>query len=427
MNEVSKINVLVFPCGAENAIEIYQALRYSLHVNIIGASSIEDHGRICFPNYIANVPNISDEGFDEVFSNIILNNDIDVVFATHDSVAEKLAELALKSDFHLVNGDINTTRIARSKSETYRLFQDCVWCSTIWPTPESVSHWPAIIKPDKGQGGQGVRLVADQDDASRALEECPSPLLVEYLPREELTVDCFTDAFGRLVWIGPRTRERVRAGIAMRSRHVTLEKDVENIARIINQRMVLRGPWFFQLKRSSTGVFKLLEVSCRISGTSVAQRARGINLPLMTIHDFLGRRVTPLPSKHIMLIERSIQTKAKIEIAYKNVFVDLDDTLIHEGSVVPAVISFIYQAISENKKVFLITRHAHDLNETLHRARISINIFDAIYHITDGKSKADFICKDSIFIDNHFPEREDVYNKIKCLVLDVDAVALLIK
>jgi hypothetical protein len=43
-----RTRVLVFPCGAETATEIHQALRYSLHVELFGASSVDDHGRFRF-------------------------------------------------------------------------------------------------------------------------------------------------------------------------------------------------------------------------------------------------------------------------------------------------------------------------------------------------------------------------------------------
>lgn len=421
-----KLNVLVFPCGAENASEIYQALRYSQHVQVTGASGVEDHGRFRFPAYIGDVPNISDPQFAAAFDHLIRAHQIDVVFATHDSVAEQLAILAASGGFYLVNGDVRATWIARRKRETYRLFQDCAWTPQVWQTPDEIPAWPVIVKPDMGQGAQGVSLVANADAARSALASCDAPLLVEYLPGDELTVDCFTDARGDIVWIGPRTRERVRAGITMRSRYVEVDEEVSAIARTINQRMTLRGPWFFQLKRAACGVYKLLEVSCRISGTMVFQRARGVNLPLMAIHDVMGRRVAPLVNPAVTLIDRCIQTRARIEADWHHLYVDLDDTLIINGRAVPQIVSFIYQSIAADKKVYLITRHERDVNKTLCQARLSPTLFDAIYHITDGQSKARYIRQDAIFIDNYFVERKDVYQQTGCVVLDVDAVELLL-
>ena len=60
-----KKNILVFPCGSEVALEIHRSLRYSSHFNLIGASSVDDHGRFVFESYIDGLPFFTDEGFIE--------------------------------------------------------------------------------------------------------------------------------------------------------------------------------------------------------------------------------------------------------------------------------------------------------------------------------------------------------------------------
>src|SRR5204863_4782695 len=129
------------------------------------------------------------------------------------------------------------------------------------------------------------------------------PLLVEYLPGDEITVDCFSDRNRNLIWIGARTRERVKAGITMRSTFLKLTPDIDAIARKLNDGLTLRGPWFFQLRADRNHEWKLLETSCRVAGAMAAQRAKGINLPLMAVQDYLGRSLISLPIPEINLIE----------------------------------------------------------------------------------------------------------------------------
>jgi hypothetical protein len=422
-----KIKVLVFPCGSENGSEIYQALRYSLHVDLVGASSVEDHGSFRFESYVGGLRNIRDEGFDEEFGALISRLGIEVVFATHDTVLDYLAPRAATLGFFLVNGDPETTAIARRKSATYALFQDCPWLPHVFEGIADVKTWPIIVKPDMGQGGQGVALVHSASEAVAAATATAEPILVEYLPGDELTVDCFSARDRTLVWIGPRTRERVKAGITMRSRLQELTPAIEKIAATINERLKLRGPWFFQLKRDQWREWKLMEVCCRIGGAMVAQRARGINLPLMAIHDFLDRTVTPLPITQVKLIDRCIATRAKLEFDYDTVLIDLDDTLITNDFANPVVVAFIYQSIRDGKRVKLITRHAKHVGESLERARIANELFDEIIHLRDGASKAEYVSPTSIFIDNHFPERVDVARKKGVPVFDVDALEFFIR
>ncbi len=420
---MQKVNVLVFPCGSENASEIYHALRYSVHVNIFGASSVDDFGRFRYENYFGRLPNITDANFDEVFSQLISELEIDVVFSTHDTVAEYLSTRAKSMDFFLVNGDANTSQIARRKSLTYELFSHCDWCPTVFHSADEVQNWPIIVKPDLGQGAQGITLVKNRKELDTAIRKVREPVLVEYLPGEELTIDCFSDRNKNLIWVGPRTRERVKAGITMRSKFIEPCEEIMDIANTINELLILRGPWFFQIKRCVNGKWKLLEISVRIAGTMVAQRARGINLPLMAIQDYLERDLIALPITNVELIERNIATKRELNYSFNIVYIDLDETLIIDGYAVPMVIAFLLQMKKEEKELILITRHEYNVSETLKNAFISPDIFSEIIHITDKTLKSKYIVKkNAIFIDNHFPERLDVHKNCKIPVFDVDAI-----
>jgi len=422
-----RIRVLVFPCGSENAIEINRALRHSVHVDLFGASSVDDHGRFRFEQYIGGLPNINDKEFDNAFASLIARLKIDMVFATHDTVMEYLASRAQAMGFFLVNGDPVTTVIARRKSLTYKSFADCNWMPNVFDSVNDIKDWPAVIKPDLGQGGQGVTVVRDISEATLALSNILNPVIVEYLPGDELTVDCFTDRNRNLVWVGPRTRERIKAGIAMRSNLLDLDSEVNEIASEINSRLSFRGPWFFQLKRDRLDKYKLLEISCRIAGSMAAQRARGVNLPLMAVQDFLGRSLVTTPNLQVNLIDRNIATCANFDFEFDTVFVDLDDTLIIEGFAAPLVIAFLYQSIREGKRIKLITRHESDISSTLYKSRVALELFDEIIHLANGESKADYVTENSIFIDNHFPERLDVATKRGVPVLDVDTLEFFLR
>lgn len=420
-----KVRVLVFPCGSEPGSEIYQALRYSLHVDLVGASSVDDHGRYRYPDYHV-VPRIDEFDFDEAFARLVSDAGIDLIFATHDSVIAYLAERAFQWSATVVNGDPWTTRVARRKSATYAIFDDCLWCPATYGSMAEAS-WPALVKPDAGQGGQGVAIVADQETARSAMAAIGEPIIVEYLPGRELTVDCFTDRHRRLLWTGPRTRERVRAGISMRSDLLEPEPVLAQMAQEINRRLVFRGSWFFQVKQDRQGEWKLLEVCCRVAGNMAAQRARGINLPLMTVQDFLGRDLTILPEPKVRQVDRSIATRAMLDHQFDTVYVDLDDTLIIDGHVVPIVIQFLYQCRADGKRIVLVTRHEHDCLETLERACVSSRLFDDIVHITDGSAKSGRMSRDAIFIDNHFPERLAVSRELGIPVFDVDALEFFVR
>lgn len=422
MSTLLPINVLVFPCGAENALEIHQALAHSVHVKLFGASSIDDHGRQAFANYYGDLPRIHEPNFDHAFAELLRAWDIQIVFATHDTVQAYLALRAQALNIFLVNGHPQTADTARRKSLTYALLADQPWTPSVYATPAEVEHWPVVVKPDLGQGGQGIYVVHDATDAEAALRAVEQPLLVEYLPGEEITVDCFTDYERDLVWVGPRTRERVRSGISMRCHFLPHDPQVQAIAECINAALILRGPWFFQLKKDREGQWKLLEISCRVAGSMVAQRARGVNLPLMTIHDFMQRKVSALVQNHVSLIERRILTVMELDYSFDTVYIDFDETLIMNGSAIPSALRFLYTMLTRGKRLVLITRHAGDLTQAMAAARIAPNLFDQIIHLRDASKKSAYIEGSAIFIDNHFPERLDVARQCAIPVFDVDAL-----
>jgi hypothetical protein len=419
---MAAVNVLVFPCGSENASEIHQALMHSIHVNLFGASSVDDHGRFLFARYVGDLPRIDAPDFDAKFASLLAQWGIQLVFATHDSVQHYLSARVAAWNVALVNGDTNASLTSRQKSLTYGLFSDQPWTPTVYRSVEHVQHWPVVVKPDMGQGGQGVSLVQTAAQADAASAQLEAPLLVEYLPGEEITVDCFTDRNRRIVWVGPRTRERVRAGIAMRCRPLTLSAEIETIAQLINQRLTLRGPWFFQLKKDHGGAWKLLEISCRVAGAMVTQRARGVNLPLMAVLDFMRRDVMALPLSGVNLVERRITTLAQLDEDFDTVYVDFDETVIKDGKAIPSTLYFLYRMLDKGKRLVLITRHVGNPLDALGEARIDPKLFDEIIHLDNGEKKSAFIHGRAIFVDNHFPERLDVATTCGIPVFDVDAL-----
>ena len=86
-----KILVLVFPCGAENGIEVHQALKDVMNIELFGASSRDDHGADVFKNYVNDLPLIHEKGFMDRFNVYLEENAIDIIIPTHDDIALHLA------------------------------------------------------------------------------------------------------------------------------------------------------------------------------------------------------------------------------------------------------------------------------------------------------------------------------------------------
>ena len=84
-------NVLVFPCGSEIGLEVNRALADSIHFNLFGANSVDDHGKFVYRNYIADLPFIDSPDFIDEINKTVEHYNIDFIIPTHDSVVLKMA------------------------------------------------------------------------------------------------------------------------------------------------------------------------------------------------------------------------------------------------------------------------------------------------------------------------------------------------
>ncbi len=422
------IRVLVFPCGAENALELHDALSQCVNVEVWGASSRDDHGRHVFRNYVGDIPYIQSAEFLPVFNEVLRRHRIDALFPTHDTVAEFFANYRNEVACRIVMADGETARICREKRRIYQLFGDCLFTPTIYETLESVESYPVFLKPNVGEGGKNTRCVKSREEAGHAIALGPDLLIVENLPGEELTVDCFTDRHGILRFIGPRVRSRICYGISVNSRTVPVTDEVRAIADEVNRRLRFRGLWFFQLKQAANGQFKLLEICVRTAGTMCLFRQRGVNLPLLSVYDAMDMDVEILANDFPVEVDRALFNRFLLGLEYDTIYLDFDDTLICRGEVNRYVLLLLYQAVRQGKSVHLLTRHEGDIHQALAKAKIHAGLFTSIHKLDYLEEKAHLMPsrERAIFIDNAFAERKKVESVTGMPVFDVDAVPALL-
>ena len=218
-----------------------------------------------------------------------------------------------------------------------------------------------FIKPDIGAGGKGATIVNSVEQLNTILKTSNNMVICQYLPGNELTVDCFTDRKGQLLFIGPRTRDRITMGISFNSKKVPLTNEIEQIANDLNNLFKFRGAWFFQVKQDYDGNYKLMEFSVRMAGTMALYRELGINFALLSLFDAMNMDIKLLYSDLNIELSRRLQNSYTIDYYYENVYIDFDDTIIVQNKVNTIAMQFIYQCINKNKKIILLSKHSTDL------------------------------------------------------------------
>jgi len=162
---------------------------------------------------------------------------------------------------------------------------------------------PVVMKPCLGNGSRGIRVLNENNDSFDMLfnnkpsslysnlstildafkgRKIPRLVVSEYLPGDELTIDTLVEK-NQIKKMAIRTRDTINSGISTSGKFIADEEVRDYIESIVESFSGLRGPIGFQVKKSISGKFLLLESNPRIQGTSVAALGVGINFPLLAL------------------------------------------------------------------------------------------------------------------------------------------------
>lgn len=417
------INVLVFPCGSEIALEISRSLKDQKNINLFGASSTEDSGRFIFENYIGNIPLFSDSNFIQEIKKIVENYKIDAIFPCLDVCMSLLKSKESYLGCKVVTSPLETVNICSSKKKTYEFLEGHIRTPKQFNLDE-VQKYPVFLKPEIGSSSRFTYLVKNREELNFYFSLVSGLMILEYFPGKEFTVDCFTDFKGNLLYSSARERKRIINGISVESKLIKDPKITE-IARKINSKLKFSGAWFFQLKLDSKGEYGLLEIATRFGGSSLLQRFLGVNLSMLSLLNIFQIGIEIDPNEFEIETCRNLGIKFKCNLNFSKIFVDWDDTIIIKNKINSDLVKILYHFLNDNKKIILITKHDGDLDSQLKKYRLK-DLFDEIIHIEKNDEKFKYITKDSIFIDDSFIERKKVKNKLNIPVFEPNSAICLL-
>ncbi|HST63635.1 MAG TPA: ATP-grasp domain-containing protein [Mycobacteriales bacterium] len=145
---------------------------------------------------------------------------------------------------------------------------------------------PYVLKPRRGAGGRGVRVVRSAADTAGVPRD-GSYLCQEYLPGEEFSIDVLCRPDGTVAAAVPRRRDKVDSGIAVAGRTVA-DPGLETFGRVVATRVGLLGVSNVQVRRDRQGRPALLEVNPRLPGTMPLTIAAGVDMPAWALAAVLG-------------------------------------------------------------------------------------------------------------------------------------------
>jgi len=421
-------NILVFPGGTENGLEIFKCLTNEKKINLFSVSSnVSNHSEYIYKNH-SIIPDVFSGDCLFELNKIIKENKIDLIFPANTFVIDFLNKNKkyIKCDLIIPNEQVLS--ITRSKKNTYDFFKEILPVPKIYPDINEVVRYPVFVKPNKGYGSQGAKKIDNFPELDGYNDSNKDYIITEYLSGKEYTIDCFSSKNGGLLFCSGRIRNRIRMGTSMNGKLLGKKQNkiFNEYALKIYKSIGITGAWFFQMKEDSKGNMKLLEIEARIAGTMALNRVRGINFALLAIFEKLNLPFKVSLNEFKVEIDRSLKNRYKININYDSVYIDLDDTIIVKGYVNKKIISFLYQCLNKKIKLILITKSlSKDLSKELKKYRIS-EIFDEIIWLKESDKKADFINNNnSIFIDDSFSQRVEVKKLIGIPTFDPSMVEVL--
>jgi carbamoyl-phosphate synthase large subunit len=307
------ITVLVSASGAPGTAALLRALRENgeREVRLVGTDRSERSvGRhLCDAFHL--VPSGSDPGFVDAVVDVVARESVDVVLPQSSFDLQALSEQRERFDVPVLVSPPDAIRRSNDKAESYALlhrigvpapaFRRVRGAAEVEAAARELGYpdRPVCFKPVFSSGSRGFRVLdptvdrADQllnerpGSVAMRLEEAvellpyeggPDLLVMELAKGEERTIDGIAD--GRRVVLGhPKTREAIRAGLAMY--FVTLEDEglMEIADRIVAE---LAIEWFFNIQLVGEHV---IEVNPRIS-TIVNQE--DLNLRYLGVKRALG-------------------------------------------------------------------------------------------------------------------------------------------
>lgn len=297
-----KLNILV--TAASRRVALIRGFRHALDQLEAGGAVVSTDINPLSPGlYVSDryhfAPLTDDPGYSARLMEICQLEKITAIVPTIDNELELMGEL--KQEFaqqgiHIIISSKKTSEICNDKWQTFKFFrQQGIDTPETW-LPEklpsfSSKDFPLFLKPRFGRGSIGTYAIHDQRELDFFLDYVDNPIVQEFLPGKEYTLDTFCDLEGNVISVVPRERLWVRSGVMDKGRTENNQQLIDIGVRVAKD-LKAAGPINIQVKFSG-GKAMVFEVNPRFSGGIPLTIKSGAPFPLWLCKLLLGEKLEP--------------------------------------------------------------------------------------------------------------------------------------
>jgi carbamoyl-phosphate synthase large subunit len=304
---MSKIKTLVLPAGSGMAITAIKALMQDQDITVIAG----DIDKLAPGLYLSQkgilLPPFNDNNFFDKVKELVVKERITVIMPALDTI---LLEFSKRVDefrqlgVQILVSDPETIRVTRDKWETYLCLKDTILMPKSFIKKQEIDFdFPLFIKPRDGSGSKNTYIIKSKKELDFFYDYLRNPIIQEFLPGTEYTIDCLADMQGKLITCVIRQRLEIRDGISTKAL-IVHNSELERMSKDLSRKLQFKGPFFFQAKEDRNGKPRLIEVNARIAGTMCHKSFYESNFHCLAVKLSRGKTVSIPRIKYGLYISR---------------------------------------------------------------------------------------------------------------------------
>ena len=293
---------LLFTCAGRRVALISAFVRagrsLGLDVVVETADAEPQTAAGCLADRAHHVPAVRSPTYIPTLLDIARKRKIDLVFPLLDLELPKLARarpIFAQAGTQVVISSPRVIRRCRDKLALFAFFtREGIEMPATW-TPDEVMprrrhRFPYFLKPRRGSAGEGNYLIRNLDDLQALVPRVPDPIIQEFIPGPEFTLDVYTGFDGRPRCAVPRRRLEVRGGEVTKARTVKDDRIIRAGFQVAETLAECRGVITVQLILTPGGDLRVIEVNPRFGGGAPLAVYAGANLPRWLLAEWMGRQ-----------------------------------------------------------------------------------------------------------------------------------------